>query len=380
MRLTKLALLAAVGALFLAPLAATAGAARGMEIAVQDDGVFTGPAKAAHKAIVAAAHIKSTYVRVFLPWADIAGSHANSRKTPKHPHYNFGGYDGVVFLASRYHMQVQFVLTGPVPAWAAANHRKGVFAPKSGYFAEYARQAAVWFRGRVHRWSIWNEPNFSSWLQPQRRAAGIYRALYTRGYASIKGVDPTNTVLIGETSPYSERRIAISPLKFLRDVLCVNHAWQLKRHCAGLVADGYAQHPYDFRHAPNYRYPGADNVTMGTLGRLTSALSQAQRTGALRTPSGGMLPVYLTEYGYLSSGHGRISDRKYAKYIVQGFNIALKNPFVREVVQYTLLPPKGRYRFFDMSILTSRGKARRPYKALQKWVNTMAARGMIALP
>jgi hypothetical protein len=380
MRLRKLALLTAISALLLAPLASTALAANGMEIGVQDDGVFTGPPNLARKAMVAAAHIKATYVRVFLPWADIAGSHANSRRAPKHPHYNFHGYDSVVFLASQYGIKVQFVLTGPAPAWATGNHRKGAVSPKSGPFAEYARQAAVWFRGRVQRWSVWNEPNYISWLQPQKRAASIYRALYQRGYAAIKSVDPTDTVLIGETSPYASRRLAIAPLAFLRSVLCVNRAWQLKHGCSGLIADGYAQHPYDFNHPPSFRYPGADDVTMGTLNRLTSALSRAAGSGALRTPAGGTLPVYLTEYGYLSSGHSRISDKKYARYIVQGFGIALANPSVRETVQYTLLPPRGRYRFFDMSILTSRGKPRAPYKALQKWVNKMAAAGRIAVP
>ena len=74
-------------------------------------------------------------MRVFLPWADIGGSKANSRRAPRAPHYNFRGYDQVVALASQYHMQVQFVLTGPVPAWAAGNHRKGVVSPRSGAFA-----------------------------------------------------------------------------------------------------------------------------------------------------------------------------------------------------------------------------------------------------
>src|SRR5947209_9735187 len=138
-------------------------------------------------------------------------------------------------------MQDQFVLTGPVPAWETNNHRKCDLSPSSAYFAEYARQAAVHFRGRVHRWSIWNEANYKAWLEPVKRAPAIYRSLYIRGYNALKSVDPTNAVLIGETSPYNSR-VSMSPLAFMRKVLCVNHAWQLQQGCAGLVADGYAQH------------------------------------------------------------------------------------------------------------------------------------------
>ena len=378
MRTWKLAATAVLAVLALGPLASSASAARGMEVGVQDDGTFTGSYFNEGKAIADAQKLHTSYIRVFLPWADIAGSHANSRKAPRSPHYNFHGYDGVVYLANLHHMQVQFVLTGPAPAWATSNHRKGSTSPRANYFAQYALQAANWFKGRVHRWSIWNEPNFKSWLQPMNRAPAIYRSLYINGYNQLKRVDPTNQVLIGEFSPYAERGRATAPLAFLRSVLGVNRSWKLKRGVKGLVADGFAQHPYDFYHSPTYRYPGADNVTMGTLGRLSGALSAAARTGALRTPAGTMPRIFLTEYGYLSSGHGKISPKKHAKYLVKGFQIALSNPYVDEVVQYTLVPPHGRYKFFDMSILTSKGKATPAFTALEKWAASAASKHLLA--
>ena len=73
--------------------------------------------------------------------------------------------------------------------------------------------------------------------------------------------------------------------------------------CTPLKADGYAHHPYDFRHAPDYQYPGVDNVTIGTLSRLTKALDKLRKVGALRTNNGSRMPLYLTEYGYFATGH-----------------------------------------------------------------------------
>ena len=90
-------------------------------------------------------------------------------------------------------------------------------------------------------------------------------ALYTKGYAAIKAADPAAKVLIGETAPFSKAGLSTSPLAFLRGVTCVNKKYKRARSCPALKADGYAHHPYDFAHAPDYQYPGADNVTIGTL-------------------------------------------------------------------------------------------------------------------
>ena len=77
--------------------------------------------------------------------------------------------------------------------------------------------------------------------------------------------------------------MSTAPLAFLRKVACVNKKYKRVGTCTPLKADGYAHHPYDFRHAPNFQYPGADNVTLGTLRRLTKALDKLSRVGALRT-------------------------------------------------------------------------------------------------
>ena len=373
MRLTKLICTLAVTSVVAGAFAASAQAAGGMLVGVEDDWAFLTNASNANHAMTVTQHLGASAIRVFVMWADVGGAHAQSRRAPRKPHYTFRAYEGVVTRALAHNVQVQMVLTGPAPAWATANHRKGNVAPRSPYFGEFARQAAAWFRGRVHRFGIWNEPNYVSWLSPQSSAPGIYRALYTAAYSKIKHVDPTDQVLIGETSPYGERRLAIAPLAFLRGVLC-------NGHCGMLRTDGYAHHPYDFYHSPYYRYPGGDNVTIATLSRLQSALRYWALRGKLRDPHGHIPEIYLTEFGYLSSGSSRIDDNRHARYLQIAFGIALRTPHVRELVQYTLVPPRGRYKFFDMSILTSRWKARKPYNALRDWTHAMQRRKLVITP
>ncbi len=150
-------------------------------------------------------------------------------------------------------------------------------------------------------------------------------------------------------------------------------------HCH-LRTDGYAHHPYDFYHWPAYRYPGYDNVTIGTLPRLVNALRYWARRGALRDTHGSVPAIYLTEFGYLSSGHARINDRRHAAYLKQAFTIALRTAGVRELLQYTMVPPRGRYAFFGMSILSRRWGHRLPFRVLAGWARGMAQRRLIAAP
>ena len=375
-----LAILAAVAALAAAAFAAPAAQARrGMEIALQDDGVLSSQAYYnRERALRQAQQLGVTRIRVNVPWVSVASS-IRSRTKPAQVFYAFNQFDSLYLAAKAHHMKLQLTLTGPAPAWATANHRIGPYKPNASYYAEFVRATVSHFRGLVDRYSIWNEPNYVGWLAPLRQGPKLYRSLYVAGYAAAKQADPSAQVLIAETSPYALRRRATAPLAFLRGVTCTNRSFSHPR-CAGLKADGYAHHPYDFDHKPSYRYPGKDNATLATLGHLTSALHRLARAHALNTTSGGTLPVYLTEYGFMEHGKHRISSSRHASWLRQGFAMALRNSHVKEMLQYLLVTPTRRYAFFDTSIANRRGKPSRAFKALAKWAKAQARARRIARP
>lgn len=381
--LTRSKLLCAFTLALTFALAPNAFAARGMEVAVQDDPVlFGGIYSTPQIGLGLAEKLNVSRVKVNVVWSYVVGRDAKKKKAPKNINYNWSGYDLLIANAAPSGIKVQLVLTGTAPAWATGNHRIGPVKPKASAFKAFAKAAAEHFQGRVDRYSIWNEPNHRAWISPVKSAPKIYRGLYTAGYSAIKKADPSAKVLIGETSPFAlgNGRNATAPLKFLRDVTCANKRYKRARRCGTLKTDGYAHHPYDFDHKPAYKYPGKDNVTIGVLGRLTSALSKLRKAKLLTTPTGGVPDVYLTEYGYFSSGKRKVSQSKHGNYLVQAFTIAQKNPRVKEMVHYLLIKPSKRYRFFDTSIASAGGKPTGAFKKLAAWSAKAAKAGRIAMP
>ena len=376
----RLTLFAALAALMVLALAAvpSAHAARGMEVALQDDPVFSSQAYYnREKALKLADKLQVTRLRVNVPWISVVNG-ARSRTKPSHLTYAFNQYDGLFNAARAHGIKLQLSLTGPAPAWATGNHRLGPYKPNAKLYADFVGATVAHFRGLVDRYSIWNEPNYVGWIAPLSSGPKVYRALYTAGYAAAKKADPSAQVLIAETSPYFLPRRATSPLAFLRGVTCTDRNFSHPR-CPGLKADGYAHHPYDFDHPPSYRYPGSDNATLRTLGNLTSALDKLARSGALTDSNGRALNVYLTEYGFFGTGHRRTSDKKRGAYTKQAFQMALSNPRVKEMLQYLLVSPTKRYAFFDTSIVSRRGKPTSAFTQLALWAKAAAKAGKIAL-
>jgi hypothetical protein len=348
-----------------------------LEVALQDDAVFLNRSYYDRdRALAQAQQMGVTRLRVLVVWSRVPGAEPNATQTPAHPKYDFAAYDGLIDDAAQHGIRVQLDLSGPAPAWAVGNHQQGIVKPNATKFGEFAAAAAKHFAGRVDRYSIWNEPNYIGWLAPQSEEPSLYRALYIQSYDAIKKADPSAQVLIGETAPYAESGRAMAPLEFLRKVTCRTQIYAPAKQCAPLHADGYAHHPYEFANPPQAPYPGADNVTVGSLDRLTSALDRLAQAKALLTPQGKPLDVYLTEFGYFATGPVAVPPAKRADYLKTAFGIAARNPRVKEMLQYILVSPPPGVRF-NTSLINLDGKPTLPFTALASWAHSNAKNGRV---
>jgi hypothetical protein len=260
--------------------------------------------------------------------------------------------DTLIGSAQERDIDVTLTPTGPVPRWATASKRGHLNRPGPRQFGRFVTALARRYGEDVDMWSVWNEPNQPQFLRPQYRdgrpySPRLYRALYRNAYRAIRSVraNRDDTILLGETAPRGSADI-VHPLEFLRGVACLDDDYDRVGDCIPLKADGYAHHAYTTRLGPRYEPPDEDDVTIGVLSRLITALNRAGRTGALPA----RLKVYLTEFGIQSHPDRRSGvplARQPADYAIAE-HIAYVNRRVALFSQYLMrddAPRETGYRF-----------------------------------
>jgi hypothetical protein len=318
-------------------------------------------------------------VRALVYWREFS-ARPNSKRPPSvdrsdpaaYPAATWGRLDRLVDSTQRRGMELQVTLTGPVPTWATKTRRGHLNTPGAREFGRWAKAVATRYGDRVNLWSIWNEPNHPEFLKPQYRNGApaspkIYRKLYQAAERAIHGVPggSGDKVLFGETAPIGNENL-VSPLAFLRGAMCLDASYQRQGSCAKLRVDGYAHHAYTRKNGPNFVHPDPDDVSIGALSRLVSALDRAGRAGAIDRG----VPIYLTEFGIQSKPDpfAGVSLRRQAEYLAISERIAYANPRVAAFSQYLLVddqPRKGsreqRYSGFETGLKTSKGKRKPAY-------------------
>ena len=351
-------------------------------------------------------------LRVSVFWSNIAPA-ATSQSRPRFPSpgprfpeaYPTGAwepYDNIVVLARRHNLDLLFTLTGPAPAWATpgSHHREGLFRPDAQAFQDFATAVGLRYSGfypvrdrngqthrlpRVDAWSIWNEPNFPSWLLPiwvdnrPKRAQDMiaaaphhYRTLVDAAWAGLKATGHDgDLILIGETAPRGGKtpsRLVSSmpPAEFVRELYCLQADFrpytgrpahlrgcpvsrggrrEFRRAHPGLFkASGYAHHAYSLDgrtwRKPPWRPALKDNVLIGNLERLTRTLDRAAFLwGSQREPMG----IWITEYGYQTSPPDPVSGVAPARQgplTSWGEYMAYRNPRVASIAQFLYVDDK----------------------------------------
>ncbi len=161
----------------------------------------------------------------------------------------------------------------------------------------------------VQRYSMWNEPNLSSFLQAgtcgtvQKDTASLYRELYREGYSAARAASNQGAIVyLGELSEVTRvvkpaacganSKKGQSTLTFLQDVVDTN---------PHLVANGVAWHAYQHRSGPRTNSSGTG---IFDIGRFQDVLSDLFQSHELLTPSGKKVGLYITEFGYFSVPFG----------------------------------------------------------------------------
>jgi hypothetical protein len=307
------------------------------------------------KALVQLQALGVKALRVELYWHTVAPAPDSVRRpsfdATDPASYNWGGYDALLAEAERLHWQVLLTVTSPVPKWATAGRKDLVTRPNNRQFKEFMTAVGRHYGSEVSLYAIWNEPDHPAFLRPQFNSRGtpesprIYRGLFQAGYAGLQSAGISKPkVLMGETAPVGYDKVNVrkegrgallhdvAPLAFLREALCLNSKYRRSGTCGMLPVYGYAHHAYTVG-TPFYRPSEADDVTIGVLSRLSSALDRAASAHAIP----GRVPIYLTEFGIQSKPNVLgVSLAKQAEYDAIAERISWANPHVAAFSQYLL--------------------------------------------
>ncbi len=216
-------------------------------------------------------------VRFTVRWDRVARTRPGNAREHGDAAYRWAEPDAILRGLRRHGIEPVVTLYG-TPSWA-----NGGRAPNWAPSAEQAFANFAYAVGRryswVRYWTIWNEPNRSTFLRPTTAATYVSKLLnpaYVQLHAAIDGV----RVGGGVTAPRAGAS-GVAPVTWIRAM-----------GAARARLDAYAHHPYPGR--PQFETPwspkcaNCQTIAMADLERLANEVERAF----------GRKRIWLTEYGY----------------------------------------------------------------------------------
>jgi hypothetical protein len=257
------------------------------------------------------------FVRIPLVWVAIAPYAEPSEWQPENPldsHYDWSQTDEAVAGAVAAGLTPVLQLDAE-PSWvqgcaAPSFARTKTCEPDPDALAAFITAAARRYSGkfpgvpRVRYWQALNEPNLSTFFNPQFEgdkpvSPFIYRTLLNRFYAAVKAVDPTDLVLAAGLGPIAVPGFTMGPMRFARLMLCMrgtSHPRPTKGDCeGGADFDIFAIQPYT-NGGPTHE-GRINDVELGDLGKLQTLLAAADRAGRIHG-SYKHTPLWVTEFSW----------------------------------------------------------------------------------
>jgi hypothetical protein len=331
--------------------------ARGLEVSIMDDELLLGRSQAHIDSQMALfSRLGVDRVRVSAFWEGNAPEGASrpagfDAANPDDPRYRWAALDRVVQSAAAHGLRVMLTITTPAPQWAAA--RGGLWRPSPAEFGAYGEAVGLRYGSLVDQYGIGNEPNQGGWLQPQSDRHGlisphVYRALVQAAYPRIKRVDPGSVALIGNLASSGSRargrRAPIRPLRFLREMACVDGRFRPVRSgpCRGfqpVPLDAIGHHPYSFFQPPARPLRNRDDAGIADGRRLLRTVDRLVRAGRLRPSGGRRVDLYYTEFAYQTNPpdpFAGISLARQSRWLQQAAYVAWRTPRVRGLNQFRL--------------------------------------------
>ncbi len=155
--------------------------------------------------------------------------------------YDWGRTDRIVNQAEQYGLRI-LARVDSQPQWAGGGFPTNGPPDKMQDFVDFLRALATRYKGRIHAYQIWNEPNLSrEWAnRPPNPAA--YTNMLKKAFNAIKSVDPNALVITAGLAPTTRwDSVAMPDTEFVRGMY--NAGVQGYFDALGVHAAGYKAPP-----------------------------------------------------------------------------------------------------------------------------------------
>jgi hypothetical protein len=132
------------------------------------------------------------WVKQYFAWQDIEGARKGA--------FDWERADRIVDEANKRGLKllVRIGMDPDRPFWA------GEPPDNAAHFADFVGQVAGRYKGRIHAYQIWNEPNLNREWGKKRPDPAAYVRMLRAAYGKIKAADPTATVITAGMAPTTE--------------------------------------------------------------------------------------------------------------------------------------------------------------------------------
>jgi hypothetical protein len=286
----------------------------GVELAASDMRNITNPISNQADAFQKVKAAGANYVRLILNWRSSAMSQTTPPADLASPSsYKWNTIDSWVQRALANGLK-PMITVYDAPTWAEhrfstdpSQWRAGTVRPDADMYAAFATAAVNHFKALVgadkhFAWEVWNEPNLTYFLQPQRNLSTgkwlsppMYRNLLNKFYNAVHAADPSAVVVGGSTAPFGKRKKP-GPLLFFRKVACLTNKNRKAANCT-VKADAWSTHPYT-EGGPTHHAVLAADVSLGDLPELHAAMRAGVRVGNVKSG----IQFWVGEFGWDSKG------------------------------------------------------------------------------
>lgn len=317
-----------VGSAIATAFPAAAGAAPGIDLGFAEPRFNSADASVRGEWLNRAVDVGSQWARVGIGWAGIAPSPPAIPTDPGSLEYRWANADAAVRDAAARGQNI-LITVSSAPSWAEGPGRDsaaepGTWRPEPDAARAFATALAVRYGGdfpdplnpsvtlpRVAAMEAWNEPNLSSFYNPQLAGGkpvspDNYKLMLNAFYEGVHAVSPSAQVVGGALAPIGsdggrKGKPRVGPLEFLRDFLCLKaKKKKLKPVNCPVKAkfDVLSHHPINTNRPPRKK-AGADDAGIAEMGTIVKMLRIAESAGNVQP--GGRRPVWNTEFWWHSN-------------------------------------------------------------------------------